>query len=95
MKIADERTVCNSVTTEKDVDGFHVTNVGRLCLDIPSILPATPAGVWEMLQRSGETLTKQRCHAMWRPRKFGGASYFRTELILASYINSLRRNDTR
>lgn len=49
----NERTVCNSVITEKDVDGFHVTNVGKLCLDVPSILPATPAGVWEMLKRSG------------------------------------------
>ncbi|XP_039272817.2 bifunctional methylenetetrahydrofolate dehydrogenase/cyclohydrolase, mitochondrial-like [Styela clava] len=55
----DERTICNAVKPEKDVDGFHVTNVGRLCLDIPSILPATPAGIWELLKRTGvETFAK-------------------------------------
>lgn len=57
MSFLGERTVCNHVITEKDVDGFHVTNVGKLCLDVPSILPATPAGVWEMLKRSGEINT--------------------------------------
>uniref|UniRef100_UPI0035903035 bifunctional methylenetetrahydrofolate dehydrogenase/cyclohydrolase, mitochondrial-like n=1 Tax=Myxine glutinosa TaxID=7769 RepID=UPI0035903035 len=49
----DERAICNAVNPEKDVDGFHVSNVGRLCLDQPSILPATPWAVWEILQRTG------------------------------------------
>ncbi|KFQ34431.1 hypothetical protein N331_06071, partial [Merops nubicus] len=40
----DERRICNAVTPEKDVDGFHVLNVGRLCLDQDSMLPATPWG---------------------------------------------------
>ncbi|XP_059819394.1 bifunctional methylenetetrahydrofolate dehydrogenase/cyclohydrolase, mitochondrial-like [Hypanus sabinus] len=55
----DERSVCNAVAPEKDVDGFHVVNVGRLCLDQQTILPATPAGVWEMIKRTGiETFGK-------------------------------------
>lgn len=48
-----ERTVCNAVAPEKDVDGFHVVNVGRFCVDLKSIVPATPAGVIEMIKRTG------------------------------------------
>lgn len=49
----DERRVCNAVSPHKDVDGFHVLNVGRMCLDQDSMLPATPWGVWEIIQRTG------------------------------------------
>ncbi|XP_068258983.1 bifunctional methylenetetrahydrofolate dehydrogenase/cyclohydrolase 2, mitochondrial-like isoform X4 [Nyctibius grandis] len=49
----DERTVCNAIAPEKDVDGFHIMNIGRLCLDQPSIIPATAAAVWEILKRTG------------------------------------------
>ncbi|NXF99521.1 MTDC protein, partial [Sakesphorus luctuosus] len=49
----DERRVCNAVSPAKDVDGFHVLNVGRLCLDQDAMLPATPWGVWEIIQRTG------------------------------------------
>ncbi|XP_041315528.1 probable bifunctional methylenetetrahydrofolate dehydrogenase/cyclohydrolase 2 isoform X1 [Pyrgilauda ruficollis] len=49
----DERTVCNAIAPEKDVDGFHIVNIGRLCLDQPSIIPATAAAVWEIIKRTG------------------------------------------
>ncbi|XP_007890160.1 probable bifunctional methylenetetrahydrofolate dehydrogenase/cyclohydrolase 2 isoform X1 [Callorhinchus milii] len=49
----DERLVCNTVAPEKDVDGFHVINVGRLCLDQDAMVPATPAGIWEIIKRTG------------------------------------------
>ncbi|XP_037339054.2 bifunctional methylenetetrahydrofolate dehydrogenase/cyclohydrolase, mitochondrial [Pungitius pungitius] len=49
----DERAVCNAVSPTKDVDGFHVVNVGRMCLDQSTMLPATPWGVWEMINRTG------------------------------------------
>ncbi|KAM6261713.1 bifunctional methylenetetrahydrofolate dehydrogenase/cyclohydrolase 2, mitochondrial isoform 1-T1 [Porphyrio hochstetteri] len=49
----DERTVCNAIAPEKDVDGFHIMNIGRLCLDQPSIIPATAAAVWEIIRRTG------------------------------------------
>ncbi|XP_069711145.1 bifunctional methylenetetrahydrofolate dehydrogenase/cyclohydrolase 2, mitochondrial-like isoform X4 [Phaenicophaeus curvirostris] len=49
----DERTVCNAITPEKDVDGFHIMNIGRLCLDQPSVIPATAAAVWEIIRRTG------------------------------------------
>ena len=49
----DERRICNAVSPDKDVDGFHVINVGRMCLDQNSMLPATPWGVWEIIKRTG------------------------------------------
>ncbi|XP_051897161.1 bifunctional methylenetetrahydrofolate dehydrogenase/cyclohydrolase, mitochondrial-like [Pristis pectinata] len=49
----NERKICNAVSPTKDVDGFHVINVGRMCLDQSSMLPATPWGVWEIIQRTG------------------------------------------
>jgi methylenetetrahydrofolate dehydrogenase(NAD+) / 5,10-methenyltetrahydrofolate cyclohydrolase len=47
----NERKVCNAVAPKKDVDGFHITNVGQLCLDMPTIVPATALAVVEMLKR--------------------------------------------
>uniref|UniRef100_A0A4W3H5T8 Uncharacterized protein n=1 Tax=Callorhinchus milii TaxID=7868 RepID=A0A4W3H5T8_CALMI len=49
----NERKICNAVSPGKDVDGFHVINVGRMCLDQNAMLPATPCGVWEIIQRTG------------------------------------------
>uniref|UniRef100_A0A2K6NKD9 Methenyltetrahydrofolate cyclohydrolase n=1 Tax=Rhinopithecus roxellana TaxID=61622 RepID=A0A2K6NKD9_RHIRO len=40
----DERRICNAVSPDKDADGFHVINVGRMCSDQYSTLPATPWG---------------------------------------------------
>uniref|UniRef100_A0A2K5IV89 Methenyltetrahydrofolate cyclohydrolase n=1 Tax=Colobus angolensis palliatus TaxID=336983 RepID=A0A2K5IV89_COLAP len=40
----DERRICNAVSPDKDADGFHVINVGRMCLDQYFTLPATPWG---------------------------------------------------
>ncbi|CAK1542268.1 unnamed protein product [Leptosia nina] len=47
----DERKICNAVAPEKDVDGFHIINVGQLCLDMPTMVPATALAVIEMLKR--------------------------------------------
>ncbi|KAI8129023.1 mitochondrial, Bifunctional methylenetetrahydrofolate dehydrogenase/cyclohydrolase [Lucilia cuprina] len=48
----NERKICNAVVCEKDVDGFNVFNVGRMCLDMKSMIPATPLGVIELLRRT-------------------------------------------
>ncbi|XP_045329709.1 probable bifunctional methylenetetrahydrofolate dehydrogenase/cyclohydrolase 2 isoform X2 [Leopardus geoffroyi] len=50
----DERTVCNGIAPEKDVDGFHIINIGRLCLDQNSLIPATASAVWEIIKRTGD-----------------------------------------
>ncbi|XP_038221966.1 probable bifunctional methylenetetrahydrofolate dehydrogenase/cyclohydrolase 2 isoform X2 [Zerene cesonia] len=47
----DERRVCNAVAPEKDVDGFHIINIGQLSLDMPTVVPATALAVVEMLKR--------------------------------------------
>lgn len=48
----DERQVLEAVDPEKDVDGFHPVNVGRLSQGHKTLAPCTPAGVIEMLKRS-------------------------------------------
>ena len=49
----DERKVIDAISPDKDVDCFHPFNVGRLLVGDPVFKPATPAGVQEMLARSG------------------------------------------
>ncbi len=49
----DERKVIHALDPGKDVDGFHPVNVGRLVLGEPGFAPCTPAGIIEMLTRSG------------------------------------------
>ena len=49
----DERAVVRAVDPSKDVDGFHPENVGRLALGEPTLEPCTPAGIVEMLRRTG------------------------------------------
>ncbi len=52
----DEPTVLRAVDPEKDVDGFHVLNAGRLYLGEPFLVPATPSGVMVMLEEHGVEL---------------------------------------
>jgi len=47
------RDILDRVDPEKDVDGFHPVNVGRLWLDQPGFVPCTPAGIIESLRRHG------------------------------------------
>lgn len=49
----DEEQVINAISPSKDVDCFHPSNVGRVLIGNPDFLPATPAGVQQMLIRSG------------------------------------------
>lgn len=49
----DEKAVIAAINPEKDADCFHPSNVGRMLIGDPCFLPATPAGVQQMLLRSG------------------------------------------
>jgi methylenetetrahydrofolate dehydrogenase (NADP+)/methenyltetrahydrofolate cyclohydrolase len=49
----DEKTIINAIDPRKDVDCFHPVNVGKMLIGEPEFLPATPAGVQQMLVRSG------------------------------------------
>ncbi|MEZ2346864.1 bifunctional 5,10-methylenetetrahydrofolate dehydrogenase/5,10-methenyltetrahydrofolate cyclohydrolase [Terriglobus sp. RCC_193] len=52
-KHVDTKKVLDAVTPEKDVDGFHPVNVGRLSTGQDCLTPCTPTGVIEILKRSG------------------------------------------
>lgn len=52
-KQINESAVINAIAPEKDVDCFHPFNVGKLSIGEPAFLPCTPAGVQELLLRSG------------------------------------------
>jgi len=47
----DEQKVLLAVDPAKDVDGFHPMNVGKMTLNLPTFLPATPYGILELLKR--------------------------------------------
>lgn len=49
----DAKRVLLAVSPEKDVDGFHPVNVGYLSTQRPGLTPCTPAGIIEILNRSG------------------------------------------
>lgn len=48
----NESEACQSITPNKDVDGFHKENMGKLAIGVKGLVPATPAGVRELLVRS-------------------------------------------
>lgn len=56
-KHINEKMVTEAILPEKDVDGFHPVNLGRMVLGLPALLPATPAGVVDLLRRSGIATT--------------------------------------
>ena len=49
-KHISEDKIINAISYTKDVDGFHPVNVGRMSLDLPAYLPATPYGIIEILR---------------------------------------------
>jgi len=72
-KHIDEQKVLMAINPDKDVDGFHPTNFGRMALDLPAFIPATPYGILELLERykietSGKNvLVIGRSHIVGRP----------------------------
>src|SRR5499427_2396982 len=62
----DARKVLLAVDPRKDVDGFHPTNVGFLSTQRPGLVPCTPAGIMEMLKRSGIKLAGQEAVVIGR-----------------------------
>lgn len=56
----DEKRIIEAVSPAKDVDGFHPVNLGRLVIGMDCFRPCTPAGVQELLVRSGVELSGKR-----------------------------------
>ena len=67
----DEAEIINAVSPEKDVDGFHPLNLGRLVIGLEGFRPCTPAGVQEMLIRSGVELSGKRVVVVGRSNIVG------------------------
>jgi methylenetetrahydrofolate dehydrogenase (NADP+)/methenyltetrahydrofolate cyclohydrolase len=55
-----EKRVLDRISPDKDVDGFHPVNVGRLWLDEEGLTPATPTGIVALLKRNGIPLSGRR-----------------------------------
>jgi len=72
-KQIDTQKVLLSVDPDKDVDGFHPTNFGKMALDMSSFIPATPYGILELLERYNvetkgkHTVVIGRSHIVGRP----------------------------
>jgi len=52
----DDETVIERIRPDKDVDGFHPYNVGRLVLRLPALRPCTPFGIMTLLEHTGVTI---------------------------------------
>ncbi len=70
-KEIDEHKVLEAINPNKDVDGFHPENIGRMALGLPAFLPATPAGIIEMIKRSGFKTTGKSCLVIGRSNIVG------------------------
>ena len=70
-KQIDEKAVINAIAVEKDVDGFHPINVGNLVIGDDSLLPCTPAGVIELIKRTGISMAGKHAVVIGRSNIVG------------------------
>ncbi|MDD5571799.1 MAG: bifunctional methylenetetrahydrofolate dehydrogenase/methenyltetrahydrofolate cyclohydrolase FolD [Bacteroidales bacterium] len=63
--------IINSINPEKDVDGFHPINVGRMVLGIPKFLPATPYGIIKLLEKYKIETSGKNCVVIGRSNIVG------------------------
>ncbi|MBD5478927.1 MAG: bifunctional methylenetetrahydrofolate dehydrogenase/methenyltetrahydrofolate cyclohydrolase FolD [Lachnospiraceae bacterium] len=67
----DEDKVIRSIAPEKDVDGFHPQSVGALCIGEKGFVSCTPAGIIQLLKRSGIEITGKECVVVGRSNIVG------------------------
>ena len=70
-KHIDEQKITESVLPEKDVDGFHPVNVGKLVLGLPTFISATPKGIMELLKRYNIETSGKHCVVLGRSNIVG------------------------
>ena len=70
-KQIDEEKVLLSINPEKDVDGFHPSNFGRMALEMDSFIPATPHGIVELLERYKINTKGKHCVVLGRSQIVG------------------------
>ncbi len=67
----DEDAVIRSIDPKKDVDGFHPQSVGALCIGQPGFVSCTPAGIIQLLKRSGIEIAGKECIVIGRSNIVG------------------------
>ncbi len=67
----NEKEVIEAISPEKDVDGFHPQSVGALSIGEPGFVSCTPAGIIQLLKRSGITIDGKNCVVVGRSNIVG------------------------
>ena len=67
----DEDEIIFAINPEKDVDGFHPVNVGKMMIGRPDFLPCTPAGVMELIKETGVEIKGKECVVVGRSNIVG------------------------
>ncbi|ANQ48417.1 bifunctional methylenetetrahydrofolate dehydrogenase/methenyltetrahydrofolate cyclohydrolase FolD [Flammeovirga sp. MY04] len=70
-KHINETKVTEAIDPDKDVDGFHPTNLGKMMLGLPTFLPATPYGIIQLLDRYGIETSGKKCVIIGRSHIVG------------------------
>lgn len=70
-KQIDEMVVTMAIDPDKDVDGFHPVNIGKMSLGLDGFLPATPYGIIQMLDRYGIETSGKQCVIIGRSNIVG------------------------
>ncbi len=67
----DEMKITQAINPAKDVDGFHPLNIGKMTLGLPTYLPATPAGILELISRYNIETSGKHCVVVGRSHIVG------------------------
>lgn len=67
----DEDVIIQAISPDKDVDGFHPQSVGRLSIGQPGFVSCTPAGIIQLLKRSGVDIAGKECVVIGRSNIVG------------------------
>ena len=67
----DQEKILTQISPDKDVDGFHPYNYGKMTLGIDTFLPATPAGIVELIKRYKIELSGKKCLVIGRSQIVG------------------------
>lgn len=70
-KHISENKIIEAIDYRKDVDGFHPINTGRMAMGLPAFLPATPAGIIELLRRYNIETDGKECVVLGRSNIVG------------------------
>ena len=70
-KHVNQEVILSKVSPAKDVDGFHPNNFGKMTLGIDTFIPATPAGIIELIERSEIQTEGKKCLVIGRSQIVG------------------------